>query len=117
MEAQFRIVVEFVRHKLDHDTEFGLWPLLYWAVCARSEKFKGEHHLDDPVLSACSSLFIIVDDYNSPAIHFTHFSAKGSIQGRNALLKQRMPSCFRVSMTRALIIIAQVCLRTQEPPT
>jgi len=43
MKAQFRIVVEFVRHKLDHDTESGLWPLFYWVVGARSEVFKGEH--------------------------------------------------------------------------
>ena len=34
------------------------------------------------MLSACSSLLIIVDGYNSPVLHFTHFSAKEYLRSK-----------------------------------
>jgi hypothetical protein len=34
------------------------------------------------VLSACSSLLVIVDGYNSPITHFTHFSVKEDLRSK-----------------------------------
>ena len=42
----------------------------------------GVDHLDYVVVSACSSLLIIVNGYNSPVIHFTHFSAKENLRSK-----------------------------------
>ena len=34
------LLSSFVRHELDHDTESGLWLLIYWDVGAESEEFQ-----------------------------------------------------------------------------
>jgi ankyrin repeat protein len=79
-------------------------------------KFHEDWRLEDPVdavLSACSSLLVVVDVEDSPVIQFSHFSVKEFLtSARLAEASDIVHRRYHVSTTPAHTLASQACLGT-----
>ena len=77
-------------------------------------KFHQDWRLENPadaVLSRCSTLLAIVNNYGSPIIQFSHFSVKEFLSStRLAEATDNTSRRYHVSMTPAHTLVAQACL-------
>ena len=77
-------------------------------------KYRKDWRLEDPVdavLSACSTLFSLVNDEDSKVIQFSHFSVKEFLtSARFAGKRNTISSRYHVSMTPAHALVAKACL-------
>jgi len=64
----------------------------------------------EAVMSACSSLVIIVNDGDSRVVQFSHFSVKEFLTANRLAEPIRDVSCFHIQLEAAHTILAQACL-------
>jgi hypothetical protein len=75
--------------------------------------FLADWRPEDPentVISTCSSLLAVVNEYGSPVIQFAHFSVKEYLTSARLSKAKDTVSRFHISMTMAHTVVAQACL-------
>jgi Ankyrin repeats (3 copies)/Ankyrin repeat len=75
--------------------------------------FLADWRPEDPentVISTCSSLLAVVNEYGSPVIQFAHFSVKEYLTSARLSKAKDTISRFHISMTMAPTVVAQACL-------
>jgi hypothetical protein len=65
---------------------------------------------EEAIMSACSSLVIVVEDGDSRIVRFSHFSVKEFLTANRLAEPVRDVSCYHIQLDAAHTILAQACL-------
>jgi len=66
---------------------------------------------EEAVMSACSSLVVIIKDGDSRTVQFSHFSVKEFLTSDQLAELSKDVSCYYIPLEPAHTVLAQVCLR------